>query len=247
MYRLIPFETFGPYLKTALNDIVIEYVQKTQIPIIWLSGWDQNCVNIGVSQNPQKVLNIQKVLDDNLPIIRRQSGGGATYLTKEGEISWAIIAPKDEFPSDLHEIYKSVSQTIISALEKLNISAEYKPINDIVTKNGKISGATLRKENNIVYIAGTLIFKTNKEKMNEILRPENDDLKKEKIKEIDKNITSIFEESDASFQESIEALESSLTQGLEIKKIPFSEKELKKAHELSLLYRNKEWIYHGKR
>lgn len=247
MYRLISFEKFGPYLKTALNDIVIEYVQKTQVPVIWLSGWDQDCVNIGISQDPHKVLNIKTVLENNLPIVRRQSGGGATYLTKDGEISWAIVAHKEEFPTNLHDIYKSITQTIISALKKLNISAKYKPINDIITKNGKISGATLRKENDVTYIAGTLIFKTDKEKMNDVLRPENDDLKKEKIKESDKKITSIFEESDASFNESVNALESSLIEGLEIKKLPFSERELKKAQELSLLYRDKEWIYHGKR
>lgn len=245
MIEYISFKRYNPYFKTALNDIVIEHVRNSNKPLFWLSGWDTDCINLGRTQDIYSVVDLQKVKEKNLLIVRRQGGGGVTYLSKEGELTWGFIAPKKFFPTQVNDIYKFICSKIIDVLNELGIKAFHKPINDVITQKGKISGSTLKKSDDVIYVGGTLLLNVDKKLLNEILKPENDTLKKKKIFEKNKKITSVNDEIDISFEKIIAAFEKIFLKE-EFVEINLSKEELKKAKELSLVYGSKEWIYDGK-
>lgn len=241
IWRFIPFKHYEPNLRLALNKVSFESVQNGGDPIISLSGWKPSCVNIGYTQKLNDVLDLNEIEKQNILIVRRESAGGATYLSEEGDICWSIVANENYFPKDLQEIYIFATNKIIKTLNELGIDAWHKPINDVMTEQGKISGTALKKEKKCVYVHGTLLYKIDKNLMNKILKPENDHQKKEKIKEMNKKVTSISNLIDISFEEVVQILTQKLLENLKYEKSDWTKEELEKAKILAKSYSSKEW------
>ena len=246
-WRFIPFKRYDPYLRIGLNQALTEYVQDGGLPTISLSGWDPSCINIGYAQQLSKVVNVVEAQKRNIPIVRRHGGGGACYLSKEGELCWSIVGRKELFPSLVpRELFKFATQKIITALHLLGIDSKYKPINDIVTHNGKISGSSLKQEGDVVYINGTLLYSVDKTILDALLQPENDS-ERESKPEHQKKVTSISNESTATFDDAVLALQTALLDGLAVERGNWTKKELERAKELSKTYASKEWLYHNEK
>ena len=243
MTRFIPFTHYNPYFKTGLNKALMESSRGSGETVVFLSGWKPDCVNIGYSQEINEEIDIEEVEERDLVVVRRQGGGGTTYLTEDGEITWGIVAPEENFPDDVNKIYQEVCGRIASGLEKIGIEAEHEPVNDIVTEKGKISGATLKRENGVVYIGGTLLYKTDPEEMFKILTPGEDKIADKKIERFEDRVSSVKKESYASFEETIEALKYGLLNGKDFQEDNLKDSEVKKAEELADKYSSEEWLY----
>jgi lipoate-protein ligase A len=227
-----------------MNKALIETVQRKGGEITFLSGWNQKCINLGYSQSFKEEVNAEEFNKrDEVVLVRRQGGGGATYLTPEGEISWGIIKPEKSLPDDINKIYSSVCGKIADKLKQIGIEAKHEPINDIVTNKGKISGATIKKQNQVVYIGGTLIYKTDPEEMFTLLTPKPGKKKQKDIEEYRERISTIEKESDASFQETKTCLKQALKQNSNYTESRLTQKEIERAKELANKYRTEEWLY----
>ena len=242
-WRYIPFKYYDPYFKTGLNKALMESARERGEKIIFLSGWENDCVNIGYSQRIEEEIDIEEAENRGLDIVRRQGGGGTTYLTKDGEITWGIIAPEKEFPDDVNRIYRKICGKVAEGLSKIGVEARHEPVNDIVTANGKISGATLKKEDGVIYIGGTLIFEAEPEKMFEVLTPGKEKIADKDIENFEDRITSVRKESDAGFDETVEALSKGLLQDRNYFEDELKSEERKRAQGLADKYRSDEWLY----
>lgn len=177
--RYIPYQELDPHIKNKLNNILIDKVKESKESIFWLCGWSKNAVNISKGQKANEVVNVEYANVLDIPIIQRQGGGGAVYLRAKSDIAWHLIAPKDFFPKSLQEKYKYVCEKLIKTLRELGIQSYYKPLNDVRTNKGKISGSTLKISDDVIYLGGTLIYDCDKAMMNKLLRPEKDSFKKD--------------------------------------------------------------------
>jgi len=242
-WRYIPFRYYDPYFKTGLNKALMESARETGEKIIFLSGWENDCVNIGYSQRIEEEIDIGEAEHRGLDIVRRQGGGGTTYLTRDGEITWGIVAPGKEFPDDVNSTYRKICSEIAEGLSKIGIEARHEPINDIVTVYGKISGATLKKEDGVIYIGGTLIFEAEVEKMFEVLTPGKEKIADKDIENFEDRITSVRKESDASFNETVEALSEGLLKDKNYGEDELKAEEKRRAQGLADKYRSDEWLY----
>lgn len=243
-WRYIPFQHYNPYFKTGLNKALMESVRENSRPLIFLSGWQPNTVNLGYSQSfAQEVDREEFEKRDEVVVVRRQGGGGTTYLTEDGEITWGIVAPEEEFPDDVNRVYQQVCNSIAQGLKQIGIEAEHQPINDIVTEKGKISGATMKREEGVVYIGGTLLYSVDAEEMFSLLTPDEDKLKDKQIKEFRDRVSSVEQEADASFEEAIEALKKGLLQDREFEISELKDSEVERAEELADKYSSEEWLY----
>lgn len=243
MARFLPFQHYNPYFKTGLNTALMESVQESGEKIIFLSGWKPGCVNIGYSQELEEQVDPQEVEKRDLVIVRRQGGGGTTYLTEEGEITWGIVAPEEKFPDDVNRIYRSICGKIASALEGIGIDAEHEPVNDIVTEKGKISGATLKRQDGVVYIGGTLLYKVDPEEMFKVLTPDQEKIRDKQIENFEERVTSVQKESDASFSEAVQALKKGIIQGGNFRASELKKSEVERAEELADKYSSDKWLY----
>ncbi len=242
-WRFISFKKYNPYVKIALNEVVVDSVKKTGVPVVWLAGWKPSCVNIGYGQHISNVVNLEEARKRKIPVVRRQGGGGAMFLSEKGEISWSVVAPERFFPKNPNKIYERVCTRIVNALKDLGIKSWHKPVNDVVTDKGKISGATIKKEGNVVYIGGTLLCSVDAELMRKLLRPERDHLKRQKVPETFKQVACVSELCSASFKQAIKALKENLLKGVDFSDSEWTKKELSMAKELSRKYKSKEWLF----
>ena len=244
MYRYIPFKHYNPYFKTGLNKALIESIRDGEDPVVFLAGWDQKCVNLGYSQSFEEEVNVEEFNEkEDVMVVRRQGGGGTTFLTPKGEITWGIVAPNTEFSDNVNNVYENICSRIADGLKKIDIDAQHEPINDIVTEKGKISGATLKREDGVTYIGGTLLYDANLDEMFSLLTPNEEKKKDKQIKEHRQRISTIKNESEASFDEASRALAESL-----LKDRVWGESELKfhevqRAEELANKYSSEEWLY----
>lgn len=244
MYRLIPFQHYDPYFKTGLNTALMESVRDGSDPAVFLSGWEGNVINLGYPQSFEEEVDVEGFeARDDVVLVRRQGGGGATYLTEDGEITWGIVAPEEEFPDDVNKVYQKVCGMIASGLKTIGIDAEHQSINDVVTENGKISGATMKREDGVVYVGGTLLYEVDAEEMFSLLTPDEDKLKDKQIREFRDRVTSVRQESNASFEEAVEALKKGLLDGKECRESELKTGEIERAEELADKYSGEEWLY----
>ncbi len=244
MYRYIPFQRYDPYFKTGLNQALMESVREGSDPVVFLAGWGKKCINLGYSQSFEEEVNKKKFESRNdVVLVRRQGGGGATFLTPEGEITWGIVTLEEEYPEDVNKIYKIVCSKIAEGLEDIGIDAEYETINDIVTEKGKISGATLKREDGVIYIGGTLLFDVDIEEMFSLLTPSEDKKKDKPIEKFRERVSMIKDESSVTFDQAANALSHSLLKDKKFRESKLNISEVQRAEELANKYSSQEWLY----
>ncbi|PSH00022.1 MAG: hypothetical protein BRC28_01650 [Nanohaloarchaea archaeon SW_4_43_9] len=242
-WRYLPFQRYDPYFKTGLNKALMESVREESSPVAFLAGWDKKCVNLGYSQSFEDEVNTEEFRSrEDIVLVRRQGGGGTTYLKPEGEITWGIVAPVELFPDSINSIYKNVCGKIAGSLSEIRIDAEHEPVNDIVTENGKISGATLKQGGGVVDIGGTLLYENDPAEMFSLLTPDEDKLKDKQIEKFKDRVTSVKQESIASFEETAEALKNGVLKGKKFRDSELRDSETERAKELANKYSGEDWL-----
>ncbi len=106
-------------------------------------------------------LNIEAIKKDQIPVVRRCSGGG-TVLQGLGCLNYSLILCKDKHPdiADLNKSYKYILEKIIVSLRKCGVEAEVKPISDLAVKNDqlKISGNAQKRSKDYILHHGTILY-----------------------------------------------------------------------------------------
>lgn len=242
-WRFIPFQRYDPFFKTGLNDALIDSVADGGDPIVFLAGWDRKTVNVGRSQKIRERVNLETAKEDRVTVVRRQGGGGTTFLTPDGEITWGVIAPDEEFAEDVNEVYRNKCNVITEALSELGIEVRHEPVNDVVTEKGKISGSTVRRRDGVTYFGGTLLYEVDPEEMFRYIAPSDDKKEDKQIEDFKERVSSVKSETDVSFEESKEALKQKLLEGKSFRESELTEKERHAAESKANKYRSDEWLY----
>ncbi len=106
-------------------------------------------------------LQIQPVLNDRIPVLRRTSGGG-TVLQGPGCINYSLILNKNRHRllHDLRASYEWISGHVIEALSVQGCQAVFRPISDIALhgQERKFSGNAQRRGKNFILHHGTILY-----------------------------------------------------------------------------------------
>ncbi|MBD3609477.1 MAG: lipoate--protein ligase family protein [Gammaproteobacteria bacterium] len=125
---------------------------------------------IGFHQDVEQELNLEYIRDNNIDIQRRLSGGGAIYMD-ELQIGWELYLEKQVFQSaDMSAVAQEICDCVAAALNKLGMSARFRPRNDIEVNGRKISGTGGIFDGNTVVYQGTVLVDFDVEKMMRVLR-----------------------------------------------------------------------------
>jgi lipoate-protein ligase A len=106
-------------------------------------------------------IHAKAALQDNIPVLRRTSGGG-TVVQGPGCLNYTLILSKHTDPAiaDLRQSYQWISAKMVQALGDLNIEAEFHPISDIalVANRKKFSGNAQHRGKNYILHHGTILY-----------------------------------------------------------------------------------------
>lgn len=109
-----------------------EYFLKNTTEDVFMLWRNESAIIVGKNQNTLSEINYEYVKENNIKVVRRQSGGGAVFHDL-GNINFTFISCNDNSFSD----FKRFTMPIIECLEDLNIHAEFSGRNDLLIDNQK--------------------------------------------------------------------------------------------------------------
>ena len=114
---------------------------------------------IGRAQTDVNPIHTQK---DNIPVLRRSSGGG-TVLQGPGCLNYTLVLSKQKHPqlNDLRKSYEWISAKVIEALRQEGVEAYFRPTSDLVVgpSEKKFSGNAQRRGKHYILHHGTILYK----------------------------------------------------------------------------------------
>ncbi|MBM3282248.1 MAG: lipoate--protein ligase family protein [Candidatus Diapherotrites archaeon] len=160
-------------------------------PTIRFYRWKPSAVTIGYFQSLEQEVDVKECAKQGVDIVRRRTGGGAVYHDYAGEITYSVIAPEKMFANNIVESYQQVAEWIIAGLGKLNVKAEFVPINDLVVSGKKISGNAQTRRSGILQMHGTILCDVDVDKMFSLLRVPDEKMKGKTITMVKERVTSL--------------------------------------------------------
>jgi lipoate-protein ligase A len=238
-FRLIKVHEHDAFMNMALDEAIFEAVRDNQSPpTIRFFKWKPTAISIGYFQGIQNEINLELCKELGIDVVRRMTGGGA--VVHENEITYSIIAPESFFPKDVIQSYNVICNCLVDALKELSIEAQFTPINDVTVNGMKISGSAQTRKSGMLWQHGTLLYKTNPEKIFSLLKGR---VEKNKLTQSQKKIiTCIAEHADVTEHDVVKALENAFSKDREIVHGHYTVDELERAAILAKTkYGTHEW------
>ena len=152
--------------------------------------------SVGYFQDAEKELDLEFCKKVGIPYMRREVGGGATYLDGN-QIFYQLIWKKDNprFPRVMKESFPWFSEAPVETYRSFGIKAEYRAINDIVTREGrKIAGEGGGDIGECMVFVGGILLDFNYEIMSKILKVPDEKFRDKIFKTMEENVTTLKRE-----------------------------------------------------
>lgn len=151
--------SLDPFYNQALEEVVFN--MELDEDVFWL--WRNSpAVIVGCYQNICREVKAEALRKQNIPVIRRITGGGTVYHDL-GNVNYTLIMKQDSFAD-----YDRCLAPVIHALNDMGIPARRNRTCDIAIGNGKISGSAQKNANGRLLHHGTLLFDTDLNKLDTI-------------------------------------------------------------------------------
>ena len=158
---MLTFETGSrdPFFNQAFEEYVFQTVVDEDVFYVWRHS---PVVVVGCYQNICREVDALSLLKENIPIIRRISGGGTVYHDF-GNLNYTYIADRTQAPD-----YDACLAPVLAAMNRMGLRVLKNKISDLTIDGRKISGSAQKVAHGRVLHHGTLLFETDLEKLNEI-------------------------------------------------------------------------------
>ncbi|MHA1264253.1 MAG: lipoate--protein ligase family protein [Candidatus Helarchaeota archaeon] len=251
-WRLIDLEIHNGYYNMAIDEAILEARIADEVPNTFrLYRWNPSCASIGRNQSMIHEIDIEACKKLGINYVRRITGGGAVYHDCRGEITYSIVAKKENFlPMDIDETFRILCKGIIVALGDFGLKAEHGVHHcpSIFVKGRKISGNAQTIRKGVVLQHGTILLQYNPELMYTILRVKYEGYKPKVVKSVFQKVTTIQQEMKQEYD--IETVKNALIEGYQKAlnttfkkdKLTNDEKELAQ-HLVDEKYKTDEWNF----
>ena len=144
------------------------------------------CIVIGRYQNPFSECNLQRMDDEGVQLVRRQSGGGAVYHD-QGNLCFTLIGNKEQTSKEEN------FALILKALASLSLDCELSGRNDILLNGKKISGNAFQTTATKFCHHGTLLISSDLSVMGNYLTPSSTKLASKAVKSVASRVGNLKE------------------------------------------------------
>ncbi len=166
----------------ALESVLLEDLKEDLFFIWHVYG----AVIIGKNQLLETEVNEAFLKENNIPVFRRLSGGGAVY-SDEGCIKYSFLSKR----FDKDTIFKDSLNQIKSVFDSLQIPVVLSGRNDILHDGKKFSGNAYFHNQYGSCLHGTILYDTNFETLVKSITPSNDKLISKGIESVRQRVTNM--------------------------------------------------------
>jgi len=249
-WRLLKHVARSAYENMAIDEAILRHVAEgSSPPTLRFYRWRPSAVSIGYFQGIQQEVDLEACAAEGVDVIRRLTGGGAVYHDYDGEITYSLAVP-DPYPGIPRNVlasYDVLCSGLVNALTALGMSAEFKPINDIVVNGRKISGNAQTRRFHGILQHGTLLCEVDPLLMFRLLLVPDEKIRDKMIAAVEERVTSIKREMGAVDRERVtDALVAGFAQALDVDLVPgeLRDEELTLAERVRTeRYESHDWIY----
>jgi lipoate-protein ligase A len=146
----ITLETDDPYFNLAIEEVLL----KNRRDDFLILGINSPSLIIGKHQSAHRESNTRFVTENNIPVIRRISGGGTVYHDG-GNLNFTFIRQSEQ---GKQIDFRKYTQPVIDFLSSKGVDAKFEGKNDLKVNGLKISGNAEHVHRSRVLHHGTLLF-----------------------------------------------------------------------------------------
>lgn len=152
--------------------------------------------SVGYFQDAEKEIDLDYCKKHKIPVMRREVGGGATYLDNN-QIFYQLIWKKGRkgFPIKVKDIFSELSQPAIATYNDFGIKTMFRPENDIITNNKKkIAGEGGGDIGDSMVFVGGILMDFDYLTMSKILKVPDEKFRDKIYKSMEENLTTMKRE-----------------------------------------------------
>ena len=152
-------------------------------------------VCIGYHQDLEQEVDLEFCRAHDIPIFRREVGGGAVFLDGN-QLFFHLILKHDNpiAPKRIDAFYQKFLKPVIAVHHRIGLQVEYKPVNDLIFQNRKISGTGAGEIGDSIVFVGNLILDFDYETMARVLKIPEEKFRDKVKKTIEENLSTIRRE-----------------------------------------------------
>lgn len=185
-----------PYFNQALEYYLLtELEQYHQIFFLWINA---PCAFIGRNQNPWKELKLDKMEANEIPLLRRKSGGGTVYHD-EGNLNVSFISPHRKSDG-----YKNL-RVIQAAASKFGLQLQATDRYDLRWQGHKVTGSAFYMYKKRKMHHCTLLVDVDESALWEVLNFEHEAYQSKSVKSIKSPVVNLKKGNDIMSMERIKA------------------------------------------
>jgi lipoate---protein ligase len=153
-------------------------------------------VCVGYHQEIDKEVDREFCRFHDLPVYRREVGGGAVYLDRNQLFSQWIFHPS-ALPAEVDARYRLYIEPLVQTYKDLGIEATHRPVNDIHVKGKKIGGTGAALIGRAEVLVGSFMFDFDKPTMARVLKVSSEKMRDKVFQGLQDYMTTIKNELDA--------------------------------------------------
>ena len=185
--QIILGNQYNPYINLAVESNLLDnFLPNTVSLFLWRN---KQTVVIGTNQNPYSECDVNSLLNEGGFLARRRTGGGAVYHDL-GNLNFSFIADKN-----IYDVNRQM-QVIQKALLNFNLETEVSGRNDITYQGRKFSGNAFAKTKYQGLHHGTILIKTDAERLQKYLKVKPAKLHKHGVKSVASRVINLSEVAD---------------------------------------------------
>ncbi len=176
-WRLLKLETHNAFMNMAIDETIVRARIENLVPnTLRFYRWKPSAVSIGKFQKIENEVQIDNCRKRGVDVVRRITGGGTVYHDAENEITYSVVASKEDLAAkDITAVYAKIYAGLAEAVKILGLTVDFNEGNikscPNLTVNGKkISGSAQSHKGEVVLQHGTLLIDVDLEKMFTFLR-----------------------------------------------------------------------------
>ena len=185
--QIVIGKQYDPYLNLSVESKLLDNHLKNTITLfLWKN---EHTIVIGTNQNPYSECNIELFLSENGHLARRRTGGGAVYHDL-GNLNFSFVAD-----NDIYDVRRQMT-VIQKALLNFGLETEVSGRNDITYQGRKFSGNAFAKTKYQGLHHGTILIKTDAERLQKYLKVKPTKLHKHGVKSVSSRVINLSEVAD---------------------------------------------------
>jgi len=228
-----------PYFNIAAE----EYVLKQFNEDVFMLWRNEPCIIVGKHQNTLAEINLDYIRENNIPVVRRITGGG-TVFHDLGNLNFTFI--KNGKPDELVN-FRKFTEPILEVLQQIGIDAKFEGRNDLTINGRKFSGNAEHVHKTRVLHHGTLLFSAQLGNLSKALNVDPSKFSDKAVKSVRSRVTNISEHllNDMNVLQFRDRIQEHIkAQHPEMVIINFSDEDVQKINELAeTKYKTWEWNF----